>query len=223
MANDYYKRNLRSVYNTIADHFSKTRSDLWPELQEFLPYIHDHDHVIDIGCGNGRLLKLLTTKNCTYLGIDQSEALLREAKRLWPAYAFENADMSTYHYGRERFHDALFIASIHHLASHEEQLKILKRVYASLKPKGHIFITVWNLWQKKYQKYIQKEPYHHSYIPWQKGEEIYKRFYYAFNKKELVDLCKEAGFQVLESWYSDGANQVTAKNGRNICLVARRE
>ncbi|OGC81937.1 MAG: hypothetical protein A2V81_03620 [Candidatus Abawacabacteria bacterium RBG_16_42_10] len=222
MKNDYYKRNLRSVYNTIADHFSKTRSDLWPELQEFLPYISDKDHVIDIGCGNGRLLKLLTAKSCTYLGIDQSEELLKEATRLWPTYAFELADMSIYHYGRDRFHDAFFIASFHHLASHDEQLKVLKRIHAALKSEGHLFITVWNLWQRKYQKYIQKKPYHHSYIPWQKGGEIYKRFYYAFQKKELVALCKEAGFKILESWYSDGSSRVTAKTGRNICLIAQK-
>lgn len=222
MKDTNYKTNLRSVYNTIANHFSNTRSFLWPELADFLPYIRSSSHIIDIGCGNGRLIELIREKQCTYLGIDQAEDLLTEAKRKWPTFSFEPADMSTYHYGRERFDSAFFIASIHHLASFEEQLKVLKRVYTAIKSNGYVFITVWNLWQKKYKLYIQTEPYHHSYIPYTQGDNKQFRFYYAFTKTELKQLCQAAGFKIIDIWYSNKEQHVQRTEARNICLIGQK-
>lgn len=218
-----YKANLRSVYNTIANHFSNTRSHLWAELLAFLPYIPNNAHVIDIGCGNGRLIELLEKKQCTYVGIDQAESLLAEAHKKWPKHNFEAADMSTYHYGRERFDCVFFIASIHHLATTEEQLKLLKRIFTALKPGGKLFITVWNVWQPKYKKYILATPYHHSLIPYSQSGTTKERFYYAFTKTELRQLAKLAGFHINDAWYSLQETRVTRSEGRNICLIATKE
>ncbi len=217
-----YKTDLRNVYNTIADHFSKTRSFLWPEFAAFSPYIKRNDHVIDIGCGNGRLIEFLQDKDCTYLGIDQSEELLHQARMRWPHSSFDCGDMSVYHYGRERFDAAFFIASIHHLASSDEQLKVLQRVFTALKPGGHVFITVWNLWQPKYRKFVLKTPYHHSYIPYTKGNNVQHRFYYAFTKSELKQLCEQAGFQTCEIWYSNKDQVSTRLQARNICFIGKK-
>ena len=217
-----YKTNLRSVYNTIAEHFSKTRSFIWTEMQVFLPYILPNCHVIDIGCGNGRLLELLAQKSCTYIGIDNAERLLEEAKKKWPNYYFEHADMNLYHYGRNRFDAAFFIASLHHLETSKEQLRVLKKIYTALKPAGFLFITVWNLWQPRYRQYIQKHPYHHSYIAYTQNQITTHRFYYAFTKSELANLCKEAGFQIVDCWYSYKDTRTTRHQGRNICVIAKK-
>ncbi|MBI4835827.1 MAG: class I SAM-dependent methyltransferase [Candidatus Abawacabacteria bacterium] len=217
-----YKTDLRNIYNTIADHFSKTRSFIWPELKAFLPYIPEQSHVIDIGCGNGRLIELLASKSCTYLGIDQAEDLLYEAKQKWPNYTFERADMTLYHYGSNRFDCAFFIASLHHLASNEEQIKVLKRVHRALNPQGKLFITVWNMWQAKYRKYIMKSPYHHSYVPYTAQENKQQRFYYAFTKTELITTCKKSGFRIIEAWYSNKEAIVARSEARNLCIIAEK-
>lgn len=222
MQNRDYKTDLQCVYNNIATHFSKTRHFIWPEMYEFLPYIKPGSHIIDIGCGNGRLLGMLKDKNHTYVGIDQSDKLLEVARKLWPNYSFEEGDMETYHYGRERFDAAFFIASIHHLTTHEAQIKTLQRVSVALKPSGFIFITTWNMWQPKYRHYIQKEPFHHSYIPYDNRTTVSYRFYYAFTKTELVKVCRDAGLKVVDVWYSNKEQRVTKADGRNICLIAQK-
>lgn len=222
MKNRDYKTDLQCAYNNIASHFSKTRHFIWPEMREFLPYIAERSHVIDIGCGNGRLLGMLQDKHCTYVGIDQSDGLLAEAKKLWPGYSFELGDMETYHYGRDRFDAAFFIASLHHLTTTQAQLHTLQKVFTALNPGGYVFITTWNMWQPKYRHYVQKDPYHHSYIPYNNGQSIHHRFYYAFTKTELVALCKKAGLTILEAWYSNKEAKVKRTDGRNICIVAQK-
>lgn len=222
MKNSDYKTDLQCVYNNIASHFSKTRHYIWPEMREFLPYLPAHSHIIDIGCGNGRLLQMLQNQDYTYVGIDQAAELLAEAKKLWPNYVFEQADMTLYHYGRDRFDAAFFIASLHHLDNHDLQVRTLQKVVNALRPQGYVFITTWNMWQPKYRRYIQKDPYHHSFIPYNNGTDIHQRFYYAFNKTELVEVCKEAGLKVVEAWYSNKEERVKQSEARNICIVAQK-
>lgn len=222
MQNRDYKTDLQCVYNNIASHFSKTRHFIWPEMYAFLPYIQSGAHIIDIGCGNGRLISMLKDKDCTYVGIDQSDGLLAEARRLWPGYSFEQGDMEVYHYGRDRFDAAFFIASIHHLTTNAAQTRTLQRVSQALKPNGYIFITTWNMWQPKYRQYIQKEPFHHSYIPYNNSRDVSHRFYYAFTKTELTKVCKDAGLKIIDIWYSNKDLRVTKADGRNICLIAQK-
>lgn len=222
MQNRDYKTDLQCVYNNIATHFSKTRHFIWPEMYEFLPYIKPGSHIVDIGCGNGRLLGMFKGKDFTYVGIDQSEGLLEEARRLWPGYAFEHGDMEMYHYGRDRFDAAFFIASIHHLTTNHAQTRTLQKVVQALKPQGLVFITTWNMWQPKYRQYIQKQPLHHSYIPYNNGKDISHRFYYAFTKTELTQVCRDAGLKILDVWYSNKEQRVTKADGRNICLIAQK-
>lgn len=222
MAEQNYKTDLQCVYDSIAHHFSKTRHFIWPEMELFLPVIKPGGHLIDIGCGNGRLLRMLQEKQCTYVGIDQSAELIKEAQRQWPNYAFEVADMSTYHYGRDRFDTACLIASLHHLATNDEQQKTLERIFTALKSGGYLCITVWNMWQSRYRKYVLKEPYHHSYIPYQDGMKTAQRFYYAFTKTELITITKAAGFEIVSCWYSDKATISDRKQGRNLCLIAKK-
>jgi hypothetical protein len=66
-----------------------------------------------------------------------------------------------------------------------------------LKEKGTLIITVWNLFQPKYKKYIWKSRLRHilsfgkydsrdTFIPW--GKTGVNRYYYAFKPKEFIKL-----------------------------------
>ena len=72
-------QKTRDDYNKIAKHFSGTRYDTWPELEQFKPFLANGQCILDWGCGNGRLLLLLKDFNVRYFGLDQSTGLVRIA------------------------------------------------------------------------------------------------------------------------------------------------
>ena len=50
------KEHVYDVYEKIAPHFSNTRYNPWPKVENFLREIEKGSFVADIGCGNGKYL-----------------------------------------------------------------------------------------------------------------------------------------------------------------------
>ena len=72
---------VKSNYEEIADQFNQTRKKyLWPELIELTKEIKTGDKILDVGCGNGRLLEAFRDKPVSYLGIDNNEKLINLAR-----------------------------------------------------------------------------------------------------------------------------------------------
>ncbi|MBT4849245.1 class I SAM-dependent methyltransferase [Candidatus Parcubacteria bacterium] len=199
---DLIKNNLQKVYNLISGEFSASRVFPWEELQIFIPYIKDQDKILDLGCGNGRILNLLkdTDTKYHYMGVDFSEELIKQARIKHPKAHFKVHDMARIDFPPESMDMVLMIASFHHLPNRVERLKLLYRVNKWLKPGGYLFMTNWNLWQKKYMKYffknfLKKNSWSDFYIPWKlnNGEVVY-RFYHSFTTNELVESLGKTGF-----------------------------
>ncbi|XP_046688827.1 tRNA (carboxymethyluridine(34)-5-O)-methyltransferase-like [Homalodisca vitripennis] len=61
------------VYNSIANHFSDTRTKLWPNVTEFSALLSSGSVLIDAGCGNG---KYFGANSLVFqVGFDRSEGL----------------------------------------------------------------------------------------------------------------------------------------------------
>ncbi|NCQ16120.1 class I SAM-dependent methyltransferase, partial [Candidatus Falkowbacteria bacterium] len=156
------KRN----YGEIAADFDLTRKkDLWPELIKLSEMVKNGDRVLDVGCGNGRLIEAFGDKKISYLGVDNSEKLIKLAtnQRLLRRSAPRNdkwvvADILELDKLPERDFDYVFcIAVLHHLPGKDLRLKALEQIKNKIKPGGKIILTVWNLWsQKKFRKLIIK-------------------------------------------------------------------
>ncbi len=200
------KKELKKIYNTISQEFSSSRAFPWEELQLFIPYIKDNFKVLDLGCGNGRLIKILEENDCQieYTGLDFSNKLIEQARESFPQYTFKVEDMNNIDYEENSFDMVFMIASFHHLETKEERLELLKKVNKILKPGGYLFMTNWNLFQKKYFKFLfknifKKKSWNDFFIPWQtysqKGERLW-RFYHSFTKRELENLLKKANFKL---------------------------
>ena len=72
---------VKSSYEEIADQFNQTRKKyLWPELIKLTKEIKTGDKILDVGCGNGRLLEAFGDKKVSYLGVDNSEKLINLAR-----------------------------------------------------------------------------------------------------------------------------------------------
>ncbi len=201
------RKKVVETYDDIAKHFSQTRQHGWKEFETYLKHIKDGDNIIDIGCANGRLNSYLSKhKKVNYTGIDNSEELLKQAK-LTSNATFIQADMLKIPLPDESFSVACAIASFHHIPGKELKNRAMREIKRVLKKDGKLIITVWNLFQAKYKKYIWqarlkallsfgKYDFRDTYIPW--GKSKIKRYYYAFTQKEIRKLLEEHGFKILE-------------------------
>jgi SAM-dependent methyltransferase len=191
-------KSVKNTYNDIGKEFSATRQYLWPDLTPFLARVKPGSSVLDIGCGNGRLL-LGLPKNIEYTGLDISKELLKEAESAHPNYKFIEVDITDEQsWGGLPQYDYIFcVAVLHHLPTKNNQLNLLNQIKNHLKPKGKILITAWNLWQLKYLKYhldlkTKLQNPHFVYIPFQGRP----RFCFAVTIPYLKKLLKASNLKL---------------------------
>ena len=200
-------------YNLIAEDFSRTRSFVWEELKPLSQHTIPGDKVLDLGCGNGRLLQIFEGQNIEYLGVDNSEKLIEIAKEEHPQHKFQVADALNLPFPDNSFDKIYSIAVLHHIPSTEFRLQFLKEAKRVLKPGGFLIITAWNLWQRKtaWKLLIKniilkilgksKLDFRDIFYPWKDSSKkiISQRYFHLFTKKELKELFKKAGFEIKET------------------------
>ncbi len=183
--------------------FDKSRQSLWPEVKALLADIPTGAKVLDLGCGNGRVLNGLATVNIEYTGIDMNADLLTKARLIYPQHTFIQADLPDYDLGQEQYDFVSSIAFLHHLVSPAERLEMLKRIQAALKPDGQLLLTVWNLWQWRYfstfwHQWHLKSSWNDCFIRWNYDlRQPVWRYYHAFTYSELSSLTKLSGLKII--------------------------
>jgi SAM-dependent methyltransferase len=211
---------VRRNYEDIADEYHETRKKhlepLWHNLIKLAKEVKDKERVLDIGCGNGRLLEAFLGKEIDYLGIDTNEKLLAYAKERYPGRNFLVGDILKLGELIELNFDHVFaMAVFHHLPGKELRIQALRQLKNKIKNNGRIVITVWNLWgQKKFRKIIFK----FAILKLMKknkmgfGDILFpgfnlrsQRYYHAFSQRGLKKIVKKAGLKV-DSIYKDKYN-----------------
>lgn len=221
------------MYDEIGSHFSRTRqktygsaSSNWPVTDTYLAKLEKGQSVLDIGCGNGKLVSGLP-KGVAYVGTDFSKTLLKEAKLLYPKHDFRYGDVvDPDHWKDLGMYDAIFcVAVLHHIPEKEQQLYVLKEARKHMKKGAFLYLTVWNLWQEKFAQYhlnsaeLKKADPKWVEIPYNKD---WKRFCVAFDIQTLIDLLVEAGFDVKDLFYADReGNKSDVIDGQNLVAVAK--
>lgn len=191
--------SVKDTYNNIGKEFSATRQYIWPDLKPFLQNVKPGISVLDVGCGNGRLL-LGLPKDIKYTGIDISKELLIEAEKAHPEHKFYETDITKDSIWKHLpQYDYIFcIAVIHHIPTENDHLFVLEQIKKHLKPGGKVLITAWNLWQpNKYRKYhfdlkTKLQNWHYLYIPFQ-GK---PRFHFAVTTPYLNRLLNKANLKL---------------------------
>ncbi|MCZ2721219.1 class I SAM-dependent methyltransferase [Marinomonas sp. 15G1-11] len=96
--------------------------------------------ILDVGCGNGLLLSKLLSKCAHYAGIDYSEAMIGEAKKLLPAGTFYQSQASQLPFDDNEFERVLSYSIFHYFPSYQYALDVIKEMIRVCKPGGVILI-----------------------------------------------------------------------------------
>jgi len=202
--------NQEQVWDNIADSWKEYRVREIPIIAEFLK--NKKGKVVDLGCGTGR--NMIKNDNIEYYGVDFSSRQIEHAK-IYAKKQEINAKLfkskvdklNKKDFPDEIFDYGLFIASLHCLETPEERENALKEFYRILKKNAEALISVWDSEDKRFNG-LKGD----IYMSWKKNNILHMRYYYLYNKQEILDLLKSVGFKILEIYSPREKDRFSKKN-----------
>jgi len=201
----------KKFYQSVAYSFSETRQTPWKGWGRVVEIINDvlkneKIKILDLGCGNGRFLEHIkkSFSNYEYVGIDENEALLKEAlgtnknnknakfikkdifkeiNKIDGKYKLIVGFGITHHIPNEKFREKWF----------EDVIKLLEKDSKVL-----LIFTFWEF-DKKPGDYL---------ISWDNKPEV-ARFCHKYSKKEtgkIISMYKKHNIKLIEKFESDNKN-----------------
>lgn len=223
----------RRFYTQFGSSFASTRRRIQPGVRKVLTGLPDlaGEQWLDLGCGSGNLAVewLRAARQSTYCGMDFSAALLDEARRSVASLphperaVFLQADLAKPGWKEDLdgpFAGVLSFAVLHHLPSAALRQQVLRQV-AELLPTGGRFIhSVWQF-QNSPKLWARRTPWEQvglrdedlepgdTLLDWRAAEpeqagSVGLRYVHLFNRAELAELAQSTGFEVVETFESDG-------------------
>jgi 2-polyprenyl-3-methyl-5-hydroxy-6-metoxy-1,4-benzoquinol methylase len=136
-----YNRVYRSD-SLLAEYLAPARLEFYEEVAEICAPFAPR-RVVDVGCGNGQLLRSLIDKLPAapevVVGIDRSRAGVRRARKLVPEGRFVVADLFRLPEGGDRFELVLCTEVLEHVHEPARAVEVLRRLCT---PGGRVAITV---------------------------------------------------------------------------------
>jgi ubiquinone/menaquinone biosynthesis C-methylase UbiE len=184
--------NQEQVWDEIAKVWKGYRCTPVDEAVDFLR--NKKGNILDLCCGSGRnFIKI----DGNYYGVDFSEEMLAFAKenaeKIGVEAFIEKAEADKLPFQDDFFDAAVFIDALHCIETKESREKALHELLRVLKPGKEAIISVWDKEQDRF-KDSKKE----ICVLWKINEKVCNRYYYLYDKKEILDLLKLAGFQIVE-------------------------
>lgn len=149
----------RQFYELSSSDFSETRNFSWQGWNQLLPFfkkkVNGHDpHILDLGCGNGRLLEFLQIhlgQKFTYLGLDSSESLLEIAKDKYRKHNFQHFDLIQKYLNSgkiilpitEKFDLIVLFGLTHHLPSSTLRQQLFSDLKKYLSKDAFLIVSNW--------------------------------------------------------------------------------
>ncbi len=90
------------------------------------------EKILDLGCGNGHLTKIIASSGANVCGIDGSEEMIKQARQVYPEIKFKLMNATNFSF-EEKF-DAVFSNAVLHWIKESE--KVIACVFNSIKTGG---------------------------------------------------------------------------------------
>ncbi len=217
----------RDFYDTYAKSFSSTRYTIQPGIRRLLPQLRDSDNLLDLGCGNGNLAKVLLEIGFSgnYLGVDNSPSLLADAAITIPEsekerFTFQQVDLSAQFQtlpNQVRFDAIACFAVIHHFPVDPYLSRFFEFAAQSLQPFGKLFFSTWqiknnrrlaNRIQSWSTQNIDNQELSEDdlLLDWRADPHQPPRYRYVhhYDADTLISSGLSAGLELEEEFYSDG-------------------
>lgn len=215
----------RAFYARFADDFARTRRGWPPGFDLILPYLPPGANVLDLGCGNGRLLAFLAARGWRgdYLGADSSSKLLERARQVasqvtnmatnfvpldlltpnWPTY------LPSWHVDR-----IVCLAVLHHIPGRSNRERFVAGCSALLPPGGLLILSTW--------QFISADRLRARILPWttiglgsadvEPGDYLLswgegatgQRYCASIDREQVKHLAAMAGLECMDTFYADG-------------------
>ena len=224
-----------SFYDRFARQFAESRSTGQASLRRLLDTIGDGDHVLDVGCGDGRAARALDEigRSVSYIGVDASESFVTLARQRavvlrQTSAAFVCADVTQADWLRQlpttSFDCVLSLAVLHHIPGQEARQRLVEQMASRLGASGKLIASTW--------QFMSSERLRRKVVPWatvgldesqlDAGDYLLNwerggyglRYCHDIGEDELRLLCEQAGLVVCDLFLAD--------KGLNLYVVAKR-
>ena len=214
----------KDFYTRFGDSFSATRHRIQPGVRRILEMLKGDENILDLGCGNGELARVLAQRGHrgSYLGVDFSLPLLRDAESQPEGFSatFQQVDLTQLSVNSiqstvtDNWSLITAFAVLHHIPSYDLRLDILRTVHQLLKPNGLFIHSNWQFLNSEKLK-ARIQPWEAAAVSesdvdagdylldWRSGG-AGLRYVHHFDEYELKGLAEATCFQVQDVFYSDG-------------------
>lgn len=152
-------------HNTLWDNFPNLVSTTPFDINDFKKYCPVNSFIIDIGCGYGRICKILEENGYKKItGVDSSKVLLQRAKQGAPDINFIKADALKLPFSEITFDSAISFGIINCLIEKKQVNELIAEANRIIKAGGYWFI---NEYTRNNSPYFDKK--------YEDGYKIYKK------------------------------------------------
>lgn len=205
-------------YRLTATEFDETRGQPWPGWDRLLPYLQTPLHVLDVGCGNGRLGVFLAqrlTGAITYHGVDNNPALLTAAQTALnglPGMTFtlETRDVVENPPIDGAYDLVAAFGLLHHIPGAAQRQMFMKALAERVRPGGLLAFACWRFYEyPRFRDRIIPWPddltveTHDYLLDWRRGV-VARRYCHYVDDAEQVALVAAAGLTEIAAYRADG-------------------
>ena len=182
------KKDLQEVYDDLAKDWGTRSTDSWglDYLNKFSELAKNQGavKVLDMGCASGIQSKILSSDGFEMTGMDLSPRMIKEAEKRLPEANFIVGDITQMPFKDNSFDAVLAKDCIFHMPK-DLVPDVLNSVHKILRKGGYFYLAV-----KKGEGEKEKEQIKY-------GKKI-RRFIAYFKEKEITDLLKKSGFEIIQ-------------------------